>query len=289
MANLISNLLAVVAEFSGGYATKPDRSLSPGSMSEDERRELIARQRSALYGEGPFAESGTFDESGPRPSLSGPQGGGPPGLRGHSPLAYEYGRSPPAHADAAGPQPPTEGAAATATGSQSAGPNQRSRANSNASPQSNAPSNKGVFDAAAQQQSSRTSASSPAGSPPRVGGGPPGAPGGGKSSGQGNTVAPIGTRPSGTSAAPANPALTKRSTTPLPSPLSQGYSAAAPGSGEDGGAAASSSVGGSSRAPSNPSSATTEGPAGVGLSGWGGRSGGWGNKSGLGVQASVWG
>lgn len=245
-------------------------------MSEDERRELIARQRSALYGEGPFAESGNFSDEagGPRASLSGPPGGGPPGLRGHSPLAYEYGRSPPAHPDAAGAQPSAEGA----TGSQSAGPNQRSRANSNASPQSNPPSNKGVFDAAAQQ-SSRTSASSPGGSPPRAGGAPSG------KAGQGTAVAPIGTRPSVTSA-PSNPALNKRSTTPLPSPLSQGYSAA-PGGGDDSTGAAA--VGGSSRAPSNPSSATTEGPAGVGLSGWGGRSGTWGSKSGLGVQASVWG
>lgn len=237
-------------------------------MSEDERRELIARQRSALYGEGPFAESGGYvDETGaPKPGLPAPQAG-PAGLRGRSPLAYEYGRTPPLHAEA-GHQPPVEGG----TGSQSAGPNARSRTNSNASPQSNAPSNKGVFDAPAAQQSSRTSASSPGGSPPRAG-----APGSKPS--QGSAVAPIGTRPSATSNAPANPTLNKRSTTPLPSPLSQGYNAAT-GSGDD-------SNGLTSGAPSNPPSAA-EAP-GVGLSGWGGRSGGWGSKSGLGVQASVWG
>ena len=44
-------------------------------MSEEERRELIARQRSALYGEGAaYPENGGFDENGtPRPGLQ-PQG-----------------------------------------------------------------------------------------------------------------------------------------------------------------------------------------------------------------------
>ncbi len=127
-------------------------------MSEDDRRDLIARQRSALYGEGAFAESGGYvDETGtPRPGIPGPPV--PTSIRGHSPLAYEYGRAPPAHADGIGS--PADGA----PGSQSAGPNERSRANSNSSPQSNSSGQKGVFDAPVQQ-SSRTSASSPGGSP----------------------------------------------------------------------------------------------------------------------------
>jgi hypothetical protein len=232
-------------------------------MSEEDRRKLIAQQRSALYGEGSFPESsGYVDENGTaRPGLPGTQNG-PAGLRGHSPLTYEYGRTPPAHPEA-GPQPPVEGG----QGSQSAGPNERSRANSNTSPQSNPAGSKGVFDAPAAQQSSRTSASSPGGSPPRQG-----APG--SKPGQGS-VAPIGTRPS-VSSAPANPALNKRSTTPLPSPLSQGYTASGNDEGKNAGA------------PSNPASAAAEGPN-VGLSGWGARPNGWGSKSGLGVQASVWG
>lgn len=238
---------------------KPDRTISPGGMSEEDRRKLIAQQRSALYGgEVPFAEAaGYVDETAiPRAALSGAQGA-PAALRGHSPLAYEYGRAP--------PLPSAEGG----QGSQSAGPNERSRANSNSSPLSNPPGSKGVFDApAAAQQSSRTSASSPGGSPPRHG-----APG---SKPAQAPVAPIGTRPSVTSA-PANPALGKRSTTPLPSPLSQGYTAA----GNDDGVP-------SSGAPTNPSSATAETPN-VGLSGWGARPNGWGSKPGLGVQASVWG
>ena len=229
-------------------------------MSEEDRRKLIAQQRSALYGEGAFADApGYVDETGtPRPGLPTPQAG----LRGHSPLTYEYGRTPPAHPDG-GPQPPADGP----PGSQSAGAHERSRANSNSSPQSNPPGSKGVFDAPGAQQSSRTSASSPGGSPPRQG-----APG--SKSGQGS-VAPIGTRPSVPSA-PTNPALNKRSTTPLPSPLSQGYTA----SGKDEGN--NSAAGGSQ----NPSSAGMDSSS-VGLSGWGSRSNGWGSKSGLGAQTSV--
>lgn len=228
-------------------------------MSEEDRRKLIAQQRSALYGEGSFAENpGYVDETGtPRPGLPNPQIG-PASVRGHSPLTYEYGRMPPHHDGTS--QGPVEGA----QGSQSAGPNERSRANSNSSPQSNPAGAKGFFDAPGAQQSSRTSASSPGGSPPRQG--PPGS-----KSGQGS-VAPIGTRPSA-SGTPTNPALNKRSTTPLPSPLSQGYTA--PGNDDKN----------NSNGPT-PLSAIESSSSG--LSGWGGgRSTGWGSKSGLNAQASV--
>lgn len=258
-----SPLIAVLADIPA-YGAKPDRTISPASMSEDERRELIARQRSALYGEGPFAETGGYvDETGtPRPGLPGPHPG-PGAHRGPSPLAYEYGRTPPA-----------EGAPEGGPGSQSAGPNQRSRANSNASPQSNPAGNKGVFEAPGAQHSSRTSTSSPGDSPSN------------KSGPGGSTVAPIGTRPSagsaGSVASAPNPALNKRSTTPLPSPLSHGFSAA--GSGDEKGTPGSAAA-------TNSSTSTTDGSASVGMSGWSGRGAGvWGNnKSGLGVQASVWG
>jgi hypothetical protein len=195
-------------------------------MSEEERRELIARQRNALYGEGAAFSDNGFDENGtPRPAT---QGSG----RGQSPLA-------------SGQQTST---------SESAPPQSRSRANSTSSPASNPPANFSAFDNA--QQSSRTSTSSPGGSPPRNG--KPAA-----------SVAPIGTRPA---AQAANPALNKRSTTPLPSPLSYGFAANEEGSGDRTASAAS-----------NPSS-TPE----VGLGGWGSKGGVWGKNS-LGVQASVWG
>ncbi|KAI1803449.1 hypothetical protein F4811DRAFT_562492 [Daldinia bambusicola] len=239
----------VLADIS--YNSKPDRALSPGGMSEDERRDLIARQRSALFGEGSYP-----DESGvTRPGVPGlPTGTS--GHRGPSPLAYDYGRPGAPNASEGTPQPnETQGL---------------SRANSNASPQSNPPANIGIFDSAVGQQANRTSNSSPTGgSPPRAGGvSKPGQ--------SGNAVAPIGTRPSAASQA-TNPALNKRSTTPLPSPLSHGFTAS--GNGDD----ATQGVSTTS-APSNPPSAAADG-----YNGWSNRSGVWGSKSNLGVQASVWG
>ncbi|KAI1824368.1 hypothetical protein F4861DRAFT_531013 [Xylaria intraflava] len=220
------------------YNGKPDRALSPGSLSEDERRELIQRQRSALYGDGHYDDAGTSRQSVTGLSTTSSQ-------RGPSPLAFDYGR----------PAPVAEGA------SQPSDPQVLSRANSNTSPQSNAPTNVGAI---------RTSNSSPTGgSPPR----------GNVSSrpGQsGSLVAPIGTRPS-ISSQGSNTGLTKLSTTPLPSPLSHGISA--PGNGDE-----DNQVPSASGAPGNPASAAVDG-----YNGWGGRSGVWNNKSSLSVQASVWG
>lgn len=191
-------------------------------MSEEETRELIARQRSALYGEGPFADKSSYvDETGA--VRSGPPGtsvtSGPSSIRGHSPLAFDnLGRAPPAEVGTPGSENPPTG-------------EPTSRPQSTTSPQGTGPTNK-VFDNAVGLQS-RTSTSSPTGgSPPRdlAPGSKPGQPG--------NTVAPIGTRPSGT---PAN-STSKRSTTPLASP-----------------------------------------------GGWGRGNGVWGQSSGLGAPASVWG
>ncbi|KAI1343566.1 hypothetical protein F5Y15DRAFT_412351 [Xylariaceae sp. FL0016] len=234
------NVLADVS-----HAGKTERALSPGNLSEDDRRNLIARQRSALYGDGQYEDSNR--SGGPGLPMSAV------GQRGPSPLAYDYGR--PVGQNEAGSQPGEV--------------HVQSRTNSNASPQSNPP-NMSVFDSAMGQQANRTSNSSPTGgSPPRAGSAP-------KSGSTASAVAPIGTRPSATSQA-ANPALNKRSTTPLPSPLSHGFSAS--GNGDD-----STQGVGTSVAPSNPSSAAPDG-----YNGWGSRSGVWGNKSSLGVQASVWG
>lgn len=237
-------------------APKPDRTLSPGGMSEDARRELIARQRSALYGEGPFGDSGGYiDETGtPRSGIPGHHGG-PSSLRGPSPLAVDYGRSLPGHSDA-GPQPSNADAAM--------GTNQQhlSRTSSNASPQSNPPGARGPLEGTAAHQANRTSNSSPGG----------GSPQNGKPTGK--TVAPIGTRPSVSSTqGPTNPALSRQSTTPLPSPLNHGYSA--PGNNEGNN---QNTSGGQSN-----NVASTEGTTGLGN--WGQRGGPWGSKA----QTSVWG
>jgi len=248
---------SVIAEIST-FGGKPDRTMSPGSgMSEEERRELISRQRNALYGEGAgYSENGGFDENGtPRPGTQGSGSQSATGLRGHSPLAFDHFNAQATQVENSNQQAEQQQATGQAQGQQ------RSRANSTSSPSSNPTSSFSLFESAAQQ-SSRTSTSSPGGSPPRQGKGP-------TSSG----VAPIGTRPSGQA---PNPALNKRSTTPLPSPLSYGFAANEDSKSDKDG-----------RAPSAASNPNSQAQQDVGL-GWGSKSGVWGKNS-LGVQASVWG
>ncbi|KAE9365239.1 hypothetical protein N431DRAFT_496372 [Stipitochalara longipes BDJ] len=252
---------SVIAEIST-FGSKQDRTISPGSgMSEEERRELIARQRSALYGEGAaYPENSGFDDNGtPRPGTQGSGSQSATGIRGHSPLAFDHFNAQSSQGENANQQvaPEQQSASGQAPGQQ------RSRANSTSSPSSNPTSSFSLFESAAQQ-SSRTSTSSPGGSPPRQGKAP-------TSSG----VAPIGTRPS---AQAPNPALNKRSTTPLPSPLSYGF--AANNNEESQGEK-------DNRATSAASNPNAQAQQDVGL-GWGSKSGVWGKNS-LGVQASVWG
>ncbi|KAL8926166.1 MAG: hypothetical protein Q9208_003069 [Pyrenodesmia sp. 3 TL-2023] len=258
---------------------KSDRAISPNTMNEEDRRELIARQHRALYGN----ESGSFyegtrpsdDSQTPRPSDQSAVASGPASAaRGSSPRAfdpYALGQTQ-AHANIA---EAASQAVASEQGQQNASagpspkpPQQRSRTNSNSSPASNHNQNFTLFESSGAQQSSRTSTSSPGDSSSHTG----------KASAPiGSNVAPIGTRPVQNQA--VNPALNKRSTTPLPSPLSYGF---APNES----LTANSNNGNerSTSAASNPSSSNKE----SGLA-WGNSSGVWGNKNPLGVQASVWG
>jgi hypothetical protein len=170
---------------------KTDRSSSPSVMNEDDRRDLIARQHRALYGNDGYYDGGKYGEDGqtPRPITQG-------STRGHSPMAFNnFGSSDVGgsadEGNKSGPSPKPSGP--------------RSRSNSNSSPASasNAQNYSSLFDQAANpHQSSRTSTSSPGGSPPRQG--------------KANAPAPIGTRPT-------NPALNKRATPPAASPLSFGF------------------------------------------------------------------
>lgn len=229
--------------------------MSPSTATEDERRELIARQRSALYGDGQFSESGSrgyVDENGiSRPGTGTQSVVG----RGHSPLAF----SNQTQNDASSEQ----------TDGQPTHVRSPSRANSTSSPSSNTPGNFALFESTAQQ-SSRTSTTSPGSSPPHQ------VTNGSNGKANNSSVAPIGTRPSNASGAQAvNPALNKRSTTPLPSPLSFGF-------------AAGEQEGKGDRKVSASSNSAAAGQQEQGL-GWGSKSAVWGTKGGLGVQASVWG
>lgn len=267
-----------------------DRSMSPNTMNEEDRRELIARQHRALYGNeaAPFSENGSPGDSGhtPRPMNQNPnaQGSAVGGARGPSPLAYDpFGMSQGqgqnqassgsgdnktqmSSSEHSAQQPATSSGPSPAIPQQ---PQQRSRANSTSSPSSN-PAGFSLFDSTAQQQSSRTSTSSPGGSPPRQASKASNAP-------IGSGVAPIGTRPGqGGQAQASNPALGKRSTTPLPSPLSYGF---APNEETNANERSTSAA-------SNPPAGNQEQPVNLG---WGSKSAVWGNKGSLGVQASVWG
>ncbi|CAI7603058.1 unnamed protein product [Penicillium glandicola] len=252
---------SLLAEMS---ASKSDRSTSPAAVSEDSRRELLARQHRALYGnESPaFFPPGAFSDDNSRPDSQA--GGGTPSsaVRGSSPRGMDpFGltQAGATNADAA-------------TGLQSP-----SRANSTSSPSS-------AINASFGTEQPVTSTSSPgADSPssrqaaPKPVAGPIG------------SVGPIGSRPAPgqTSAPPANPALNKRSITPLPSPLGLGFTPADPTAG--------STTERTSSANSTPAVTSAAGgpgakdqAGGVGL-GWSNGSGVWSSKSGLGVQASVWG
>lgn len=262
---------SVLAEISS-FGSKSDRAMSPGSgMSDDERRELIARQRSALYGEGAsFSENGGFDENGtPRPGTQGSANPVAPGLRGHSPLAFDHFSA--SQGSNQGDANQVVGGDGQQAASQQGQGQQRSRANSTSSPSSQPTSSFSIFESTAQQ-SSRTSTSSPGGSPPRQGGKAP------ISSG----VAPIGTRPNGQ---PTNPALNKRSTTPLPSPLSYGFAASEENTGNEKERSAATGQPNENGTSGAPAAQGTTGTSGLG---WGAKSGVWGKNS-LGVQASVWG
>ncbi|KAL5413688.1 hypothetical protein PMIN03_003576 [Paraphaeosphaeria minitans] len=232
--------------------SKSDRSMSPNAntMSEEERRELIARQHRALYG-----ESSQLYNNNPTSSQDVRVSGAG---RGPSPLAFDpFGMQAPGATGEAPVQMPTRGDKDAAGGAQEA------RANSNSSPGSVQNPAFALFDNA--QQASRTSNSSPGGSPPRQGP---------KLNGSG--VAPIGTRPITNQGQPAGSSLNKGRTTPLPSPLSYNpYNV----SEQNAHAIATTS------ASLNPSSTVTDNK-GVGM-GW--NKGPWGSTPSQGVQASVWG
>ncbi|KAI0999175.1 hypothetical protein K3495_g9021 [Podosphaera aphanis] len=236
------------------FGGQPDCTInSSNGIKEEERRDLIARQRSALYSENSsYAGESVFDDNGNRVqgSISQPT----TSLRGHSPRTFEKFNAPAS----------TEGCKSHGDSQTVSGPapgQSRSRANSVSSPTSNPPNCFSLFDATAQQ-SSRTSNSSP-----------------GESPSQGckpltNTgVAPIGTRPC---VQGPNLVLNKRSTTPLPSPLSFGF-APSEGNSSD-----------KKEVRNNSAHKPNSQPQQEGGLVWA-KGSVWGNRSSLSVQAPVWG
>jgi hypothetical protein len=223
--------------------------MSPNTgMTEEERRELISRQHRALYG----GESNMYtgaDAAATTRSISQDARV----TAGNVPGAFRTGSGSPYDAFSMPPGGPSNDSGITP----------RERSNSNSSPNNTSNALTAAFE---NQQQARTSNSSPGDSPPRDGNVPP--------TSSAVNVAPIGTRPTGQQqgGGPQPNNLQKRSTTPLPSPLSYGFSAEQ-GQGEK-------SVNGQDDN-NKPTNNSIRG-------GWG-SSGVWGGKGGLGVQPKVWG
>ena len=159
-------------------------------MNEEERRELIARQHRALYG-----ETSTLYNSNPTSSqdvrVQTSQAG-----RGPSPLAFDpFGMQAQNASGEGSVQMPARDKDVT-------GNAQDACANSTSSPSGSQNPAFNLFDA---QQANRTSNSSPGGSPPVPGQ---------KSNGSG--VAPIGTRPQNQNLQQPGGAMGKRANSPLP-------------------------------------------------------------------------
>lgn len=227
--------------------SKSDRSMSPNAMNEDERRELIARQHRALYG-----ETSTLYNNNPTSSQDARVQTSQAG-RGPSPLAFDhFGMQSQANpsSEAAAQIPSRSDKDATANGVAEA------RTNSNVSPSSNQNPAFALYDA---QQARRASDSPPGASPPALG----------PKANNATGVAPIGTRPQIQNLhRPAATSLAKRTTSPLPSPLSyNAYNASEQ----------------TSSASGNASATVNEQSVGI----W--NNGPWSKASNQAVQASVWG
>jgi hypothetical protein len=184
--------------------TTDTTNFGPKGLSEEQSRQLIARQRSALYRDGQFGGdktgSGYVDETGAlRHGLPGHSG--PSSLRGQSPMTFDIVR---AHPPADAPGSALDAAAAQISPVGAIGDG--SRANSTASPQLHSGAAKAAFESV-MAQATRTTASSPTDSSNHDS--VPAAKGT-----QNPAVAPIGTRPNGSGTVTA----AKRAATPLASP-----------------------------------------------------------------------
>lgn len=245
-SHILNHILGVLAEMS---SSKSDRSMSPGAVSEEGRRDLIARQHRALYGNEapPFFQPGGFEDNTSRPETQGSAGppSAGPGMRGSSPRARDpFGVN------------PNSGKTTTADGNTvSSLPQEATKANDPSPASGTAPNTFGAFDQAPPQNNK------------------PASPSGGESPSRqaqksatapiGSGMGPIGSRPQQAGVQ----SLNKRSTTPLT------Y-----GKGSN-----DNTTERSASAASNPSGAAKE-PNNV----WGNGSGVWGTKSSLGAT-SVWG
>ncbi|OQV11004.1 hypothetical protein CLAIMM_14913 [Cladophialophora immunda] len=238
-------------------SNKSDRSMSPSTLSEEGRRELIARQHRALYGGDPAAFVGqvpfSTEDASSRDQAVAVSGNAPGAPRGPSPRTSDpFGGPGQASQGESGPQGVSSGQEA-------------SRAEKATSPSAQTSAGFGTFDAPIQ--ASGKAPTPPTGEEPShsrqisksttapVSGG----------------MGPIGSRPNVQQA--PNQSINKRTTSPLPSSLGYGF-----GSNEQNADRAGSA---------NSNSNAQKESSNSGMGAWGTGSGVWGsNKIGT---TSVWG
>ncbi|KIW96951.1 uncharacterized protein Z519_02342 [Cladophialophora bantiana CBS 173.52] len=245
---------SLLAEMS---SNKSDRSMSPSTLSEEGRRELIARQHRALYGGDPAAFVGqvpfSTEDGNSRDQAGAVSGNGPGAPRGPSPRTSDPFGVPGQTTQG------ESGAQGTSSGQEA------SRAEKATSPSAQTSSGFGTFDTSIQapgkaptppsgEESSHSRQISKSTTAPVSGG-----------------MGPIGSRPNVQQA--PNQSINKRTTSPLPSSLGYGF-----GSNEQNADRAGS-------ANSNSNAQKESSTSGMGA--WGTGSGVWGsNKIGT---TSVWG
>jgi hypothetical protein len=269
--------LGVLAEMS---SNKSDRSMSPSTLSEEGRRELIARQHRALYGnEGPasgFTPQGGYSDDGntPRDSSSSVPTSSAGGMRGNSPR----GMDPFGMGQAATQSGPTDNNAQDSSNASQESTRNNNNNNNAASPAAGtAPGSFTSFESASQQAGKPSTSPTGGTSPTRQVTKSTTAP-------IGTGMGPIGSRPQQQQA--QSQGLNKRSTSPLPS-LSYSFGSNEQNTGSNNNNNNSSNNNNERAGSSNSNNNTQKENSNASMGAWGTGSGVWGsNKIGA---TSVWG
>ena len=260
LTNLIRKLRTIGTVPTDVSSAQSDRSQSPSTMSEEGRRDLIARQHRALYGgeSSSFLPQGLYGENDARENNAGTQPGNNGQAQGNSPPAQDLFRMTSRQGDGSGQSNPSL--------------HEKNRMDKTASPSTGSgPPTFGTFEPASQQSGRNPT-------PPSSGEGHSRTMSKSTTAPVGSGMGPIGSRPN----AQQGPAqgLNKRTTSPLPNqPLSYGSF----GTAESTTAERTASSNSNSNQKDNQTSAS-----GSSMGAWGTGSGVWGSSNKIGTT-SVWG
>ena len=252
--------LRIVGTVTDVSSAQSDRSQSPSTMSEEGRRDLIARQHRALYGgeSSAFSPQGMYGENEARENSLGPQLSNNGQAQGNSPPAQDPFRMTNRQGD--GP------------GQSSTSLHEKNRMDKTASPSAGSgPPTFGTFEPASQQ-AGRSS------TPPSGGEGHSRTMSKSTTAPVGSGMGPIGSRPNAQQGPPQG--LNKRTTSPLPN---QSLNYGSFGTGDSTTAERTASSNSNSNQKDSQTSAS-----GSNIGAWGTGSGVWGSSNKIGTT-SVWG